>query len=340
MKILIIMDPGILIPVTGYGGHERLVEIFAREYRNLGHEVHLLVTNGSKVPGCVVHSLGNEGFPQPKNVRNKTLFKAWKFLWNHRKSFDLIHNFGRLIYLLPVLNCSVKKIMTYGREITGSNINKLLKLPHRNIVFTGCSQNLINRSGAIGKWKAVYNSIEFDKYSLTQNLPVDAPLIFLGRIEKIKGCHTAIAVAKETNNQLIIAGNISSLAEELIYFNEQIKPQIDGKNIIYIGEVNDEQKNEWLGKCKALLMPIEWDEPFGIVMIEAMACGTPVIAFNRGSVSEVVSENITGNKVNNRIEMVNAVNKVHFLNRAICRNEAINRFEVKIIAEQYLKFIG
>ena len=340
MKILIIMDPGILIPVTGYGGHERLVEIFANEYRNLGHEVHLLVTNGSKVPGCVVHSLGNEGFPQPKNVRNKTLFKAWKFLWNHRKSFDLIHNFGRLIYLLPVLNCSVKKIMTYGREITGSNINKLLKLPHRNIVFTGCSQNLINRSGALGKWKAVYNSIEFDKYSLTQNLPVDAPLIFLGRIEKIKGCHTAIAVAKETNNQLIIAGNISSLAEELIYFNEQIKPQIDGKNIIYIGEVNDEQKNEWLGKCKALLMPIEWDEPFGIVMIEAMACGTPVIAFNRGSVSEVVSENITGYKVNNRIEMVNSVNKVHFLNRAICRNEAINRFEVKIIAEQYLKFIG
>ena len=340
MKILIIMDPGILIPVTGYGGHERLVEIFAREYRNLGHEVHLLITNGSKVPGCVVHSLGNEGFPQPKNVRNKTLFKAWKFLWKHRKSFDLIHNFGRLIYLLPVLNCSLKKIMTYGREITGSNINKLLKLPHRNIVFTGCSQNLINRSGARGKWKAVYNSIEFDKYSLTQNLPFDAPLIFLGRIEKIKGCHTAIAVAKETNNQLIIAGNISSLAEELIYFNEQIKPQIDGKNIIYIGEVNDEQKNEWLGKCKALLMPIEWDEPFGIVMIEAMACGTPVIAFNRGSVSEVVSENITGNKVNNRVEMVNAVNKVHFLSRAICRNEAINRFEVKIIAEQYLKFIG
>ena len=340
MKILIIMDPGILIPVTGYGGHERLVEMFAKEYRNLGHEVHLLVTNGSKVPGCVVHSLGNEGFPQPKNVRKKTLFTAWKFLWKHRNEFDMIHNFGRLFYLLPLLNNSVKKIMTYGREITGGNINKLLKLPHKNLVFTGCSQNLIDRSGARGKWKAIYNSIEFDKYSLTQNLPVDAPLIFLGRIEKIKGCHTAITVARETNSKLIIAGNISPLAEEQIYFNEQIKPQIDGKNIIYIGEINDAQKNEWLGKSKALLMPIEWNEPFGIVMIEAMACGTPVIAFNRGSVSEVISENITGYKVKNKSEMINAVNKIHILNRAICRNEAMSKFDVKMIAVQYLKFIG
>ena len=339
MKILIIMDPGILIPVTGYGGHERLVEMFAKEYKNLGHEVHLLVTNGSKILGCLVHSLGNEGFPQPKNVRNKTLFTAWKFLWKHRQSFHLIHNFGRLIYLLPVLNCSVKKIMTYGREITGGNINKLLKLPHRNIVFTGCSQNLINRSGAIVKWKAIYNSIEFDKYLLTQDLPTDAPLIFLGRIEKIKGCHTAIAVAKETNNKLIIAGNISSLDEEQIYFNEQIKPQINGKNIIYIGEVNDAQKNEWLGKCKALLMPIEWNEPFGIVMIEAMACGTPVIAFNSGSINEVVDENITGYKVDNKQEMVKAINKISLLDRKGCRSFAKDRFDVKVIAQQYLKIL-
>ena len=340
MKILLIMDPGILIPVAGYGGHERLVEMFAKEYGKQGHKVYLLITEGSSVKGCKVYPLGKQGFPPKKKDARKAIFTAWKFLWKHRNSFDLIHNFGRLIYLLPVWNCQVKKIMTYGREITGSNINKLLQLPHRNIVFTGCSKNLISRSGANGKWEAVYNAIDFEKYTCTTTLATDAPLIFLGRIEKIKGCHTAIAVAKATQNVLIIAGNISPLAHEQQYFANEIKPHIDGKQIIYIGAVNDAEKNDWLGKSKALLMPIEWNEPFGIVMIEAMACGTPVIAFNKGSVNEVVEENITGFKVKDVAEMINAVNsKISNFNRAVCRSAAEQRFNVNTIASQYLNLL-
>ena len=262
MKILIVMDPGILIPVSGYGGHERLVEMFAKEYNEQGHEVHLLVTEGSSVKGCTVHSLGKVGFPPEKKDARKAIFTAWNFLWKHRNSFDLIHNFGRLIYLLPVWNGKVKKIMTYGREITGSNINRLLKLPHKNIFFTGCSNNLISRSGANGKWQAVYNAIEFKKYTLANKVAEDAPLIFLGRIEKIKGCHTAIEIAKTTGCKLIIAGNVSPLADEQKYFAEAIKPFIDGTQIKYVGQVNDVEKNEWLGKSKALLMPIECERAF------------------------------------------------------------------------------
>ncbi len=336
MKILIVMDPGIPIPVTGYGGHERLVEMFAKEYHRLGHEVHLLITNGSSVEGCIVHGLGKVGFPPKKKDANKAIFTAWKFIWKHRHEFDLIHNFGRLIYLLPVWNSKVKKIMTYGREIKGSNINKLLRLPHKNIVFTGCSKDLISRSGATGNWHAVYNAVDFGKYKLTENLPANAPLIFLGRIEKIKGCHTAIAIAKETGNKLIIAGNISPLETEKKYFEEQIQPHIDGIEIKYVGQVNDVQKNEWLGRSKALLMPIEWNEPFGIVMIEAMGCGTPVIAFNKGSVNEVIDESITGYKVEYYNEMIEAVNKIAIVNRADCRKIAEERFDVKVIAQQYL----
>jgi glycosyltransferase involved in cell wall biosynthesis len=336
MKILIIMDPGILIPVTGYGGHERLVEMFAKEYICLGHEVHLLITDGSYVEGCVMHELGKAGFPPKKKDAKKAVFTAWKFLWKHNNSFDLIHNFGRLIYLLPVWNAKIKKIMTYGREITGANINKLLKLPNKNIAFTGCSKNLISRSGAKGNWHAVYNAIEFDKYTLQQNIADDAPLMFLGRIEKIKGCHTAIEVAKATNNKLVIAGNISPLAEEQKYFKEEIEPHIDGEQIRYIGTVNDAQKNEWLGKSKALLFPIEWNEPFGIVMIEAMACGTPVIAFKKGSIEEVIDEGVTGFKVNSKEDMIIAVKKVNLIDRKICGMSAKSRFDVKNIAQEYL----
>jgi glycosyltransferase involved in cell wall biosynthesis len=336
MKILIIMDPGIMIPVKGYGGHERLVEMFAKEYHRLGHEVDLLITNGSHVKGCKVHGLGKEGFPPEKKDARKTIFKAWKFLRKHKKDYDLIHNFGRLIYLLPVLNKKVKKIMTYGREIRTRNITYILKLPHKNLVFTGCSQNLVDRANVPGIWHAVYNAIEFNKYNCTDNLREDAPLMFLGRIEKIKGCHTAITVAKETGNKLIIAGNISPLAEEQKYYEKEIKPFIDGDQITHVGSVNDEQKNHWLGKSKALLFPIEWNEPFGIVMIEAMACGTPVIANNCGSVNEVVDEGITGFKVSDKETMKQALQQLASISRSACRKKAEERFDVKVIAQQYL----
>ena len=114
-----IMDPGILIPVKGYGGHERLVEMFAKEYTNLGHQVSLLVTENSYVENCTVYSLGKEGFPPPKKDRNKTMLTAWKFLWKHRNNFDLVHNFGRLLYNLKLqLQQLINNLVLLGKAKT------------------------------------------------------------------------------------------------------------------------------------------------------------------------------------------------------------------------------
>lgn len=336
MRILIIIDPSIIIPVSGYGGIERIIELLAKEYLKLGHEVHLLVTKGSNVKGCYMHSLGDAGFPPTKYNSLLAIPKAWHFVFNNRIKFDLIHNFGRLLYLLPVINKNVKKIMSYQREITKKNIEVWEKLPSKNMFFTGCSFDLVNRNFLPGNWSAIHNCCDFNLYTLQSQVLNNAPLIFLGRIERVKGCHTAIAVAKATNNKLIIAGNISQLIEEQNYYEKEIMPHIDGEQIIYIGQVNDTQKNEWLGKSKALLMPIEWNEPFGIVMIEAMACGTPVIAFNMGSVNEVIDENITGFKVSNIEEMQNAINKIHLIDRDACRKKSSENFDVAIIAKKYL----
>ena len=161
-------------------------------------------------------------------------------------------------------------------------------------------------------------------------------MIFLGRIEKIKGCHTAIEVAKATNNKLIIAGNISKLPEEIDYYEEEIKPKIDGKQIMFVGEVNDVQKNEWLGKAKALLMPIEWNEPFGIVMIEAMACGTPVLGFNRGAIPEVIDHGVNGFISENKEEMMKHVQQCETIDRSAVRRIAEERFSVEKIGSEYL----
>jgi glycosyltransferase involved in cell wall biosynthesis len=334
------MDPGILIPVKGYGGHERLVEMLAKEYTSLGHKVSLLVTDGSYVKDCTIYGLGKVGFPPPLSDRKKTMIKAWKFLWKHRNDFDLIHNFGRLIYLLPIINSRVNKIMTYGRIIRGRNIKYINLLPNKNLIFTAPSNWCVNTGNTSGRWFTVYNSIDFSKYTPTTNLPSDAPLIFLSRLEKLKGAHEAIQVAIASGNNLIIAGNISSYPEEQAYFKREIEPFIDGVKIKYVGTLDDEGKNKYLGKAKAMLFPARTDEAFGMVMAEAMACGTPVIAYNHSAMPEVVTDGSTGFIVNNQNQIIDAIQKVFSLNRGQVRQISEAKFDVKVIAKQYLNLFS
>jgi glycosyltransferase involved in cell wall biosynthesis len=334
------MDPGILVPPNGYGGHERLVYMFAKEYAILGHDVHLLVTKGSVVEGCTVHGYGKEGFPPKKINALLAIPKAWWFLWKNRNNFDLVHNFGRLAYLLPVLNSQIKKIMTYGREISKRNILQINKLKSKNLVFTGCSSNLVSRGNVAGRWETVYNAIDFSKYTLVEKVADDAPLMFLGRIERVKGCHTAIKVAIETGNKLLIGGNISPLEDERKYFEEEIRPLIDGTQIVFLGALNDEEKNTYLGQSKALLFPIEWDEPFGMVMVEAMACGTPVIAFRKGSVQEVISHGRTGFVLDNYEQMKKSIFSIEKLDRKEIRLVSERKYRVQLLALEYLNLFN
>ena len=336
MKILIVMDPGILVPPKGYGGHERLVEMFALEYTRLGHEVHLLVTEGSNVPGCIVHPLGKVGFPPKKWDARRAIPKAWHFLWRHRNQFDIVHNFGRLAYLFPILNHPIKKIMTYGREIYAPNIKRINRFKNKNLVFTAPSEFCMSTGNIAGKWCKVFNAIDFSKYTFRQYVPDDAPLIFLSRLERLKGAHEAIEIALKTKNKLIIAGNISPLREEQLYFKKHVEPFIDGSQIKYVGTLDDAGKNHYLGISKAMLFPARTKEAFGMVMIEAMACGTPVVAFPAGSVPEVVEHGVTGFIVSSKEQMIEILPQIETLNRSNCRTRAESRFDVKKIAQEYL----
>jgi glycosyltransferase involved in cell wall biosynthesis len=340
MKILLVMDPGILVPPKGYGGHERLVYMFAHQYQKLGHEVDLFVTPGSEVEGCRVFPFGKLGFPPKKWDARKAIPEAWSFLWKNRNEYDLIHNFGRLLYLLPILNHPVKKIMTYGRQIDSNNIRIINKLPNRNIIFTGPSDDCVSTGNVAGKWVTVYNAIDFSKYTPTYTVADGAPLIFLSRLERVKGCHIAIRVAKRTNNKLIIAGNISNLPSEIEYFKKEIEPHIDGKQIVYVGTVNDEEKNHYLGMAKAMLFPINVREAFGMVMAEAMACGTPVIGFSAGAVPEVIENGITGFIVEDEKVMIQALDKIDNIDRKECSERARSRYDVTVVTERYLSLFN
>lgn len=332
MKILLIMNPGIPVPPQLYGGIERIVYLLAEEYHKLGHEVTLLAGSGSHCSGTTV-IIGNADRPLSKS---KELFFVWRYLKNNHSQFDRIHNFGRLIYFLPIVHKPVYKIMSYQRQVSVRGIKTIVGLKPRNLVFTACSHYCVSTGNVAGRWEMVYNTIDFSTYQLNNAVADDAPLMFLGRLDKIKGAHTAIKVALDSGHTLLLAGNIPDTADNLQYYETEIKPLIDGKQIIYVGALNDIEKNFYLRQVKALLFPIEWDEPFGIVMIEAMACGTPVIAFNRGAVPEVVQQDVSGFIVNDIHEMHHAVKRVHQIDRQRCRENARSRFDISIITEQYL----
>jgi glycosyltransferase involved in cell wall biosynthesis len=329
MKILITADPFIPVPPTLYGGIERILDMLINEYITLGHEVTLIAHPASKP------NINCRFIPYASDI--DSVFKNSLLITNaHIKyKFDVIHSFSRLLYLLPLLPFSVPKIMSYQREPSLGQISKAAKLAKkRSLIFTGCSNYISNQIKMIAEAYTVYNGVPLEQFQFNEKVDHNAALVFLGRIEEIKGTHIAIELAIKTNNRLIIAGNIPK--EYQHYFDEKVKPFLSDK-IQYIGPVNDVQKNELLQHAKAFLMPILWNEPFGIVMAEAMACGTPVIGFNRGSVPEVVENNKTGFVCNSMEEMIEGIEKLSTISRAAVRERAELNFSAKVIASKYIE---
>ncbi|MGO4876820.1 glycosyltransferase family 4 protein [Pedobacter psychrotolerans] len=330
LKIAIIADPELPIPPIHYGGIERIIFMLVEGYVNLGHEVSLFAHKDSIVPVKLFGYKGKTSTLLFHILKNTFLIN--KELFSHR--YDVIHCFGRLMYILPQLPLGIPKIMSYQREPTLSQVIKAKKIAKSgSLTFTGCSDYISNQIAPLAPAYPIFNGVDLKVYDFNSKISDDAPLIFLGRIEPIKGTHIAIQVAQATNKRLVIAGNIPS--EYIYYFEEEIKPHLS-ESITYIGPVNDEQKNILLGNGLAFLMPIEWNEPFGIVMAEAMACGTPVIGFNKGSIPEIIINGINGFRCNTLEEMIQAVQEVALINRKNVREDAEKRFSSEVIIQQYL----
>jgi len=178
----------------------------------------------------------------------------------------------------------------------------------------------------------IYHGVDTNKFAFNPT-PQDY-FLYLGRMTEEKGIHLAIEAAKAVNVPLIIAGR--SYPTEG-YWHSQIEPHIDGKMVRYVGEADFEQKIEWLKNAKALLFPTQYDEIFGLVMIEAMACGTPVIGWNTGSVPEIIQDKKSGYVVNNVSEMTEAINNIDKIDRNDCRKRAENLFSIEKMVNGYIK---
>jgi glycosyltransferase involved in cell wall biosynthesis len=207
-------------------------------------------------------------------------------------------------------------------------------LSRGSLWFSTISRWMMESVQNVGTWRLVFNGVPLTTYNYRPDPGPDAPLVFLGRIEEIKGPHLAIDIARRTGLPLVIAGNLP--AEHRCWFETNIAPRIDGSRICYIGPVNDTEKNELFGRARALLMPILWEEPFGIVMAEAMACGAPVLGLARGAVPEVIEHGVTGFVSDDLDGLVDAVGRLNEIDRAACRARVERLFSDAAVTEAYL----
>lgn len=330
MHIAITADPELPVPPEHYGGIERIVDLLVQGLLRQGHDVTLFAHPESSSPGRIITLPGRSSASFFDTVRNATILTRYVLT----EAVDVVHSFSRLNYLLPILPLRIPKLMTYQRAITRRSVVLGNGLARGTLHFTAISKHMMNPVADIGTWHFVPNCASLQRYRFQATVENDAPLMFLGRIEEIKGTHIAIELARRSGLKLCVAGNVPS--DQANYFETRIRPFIDGHNIIYAGPVDDAQKNLLLGRARALLMPVLWDEPFGIVMAEAMACGTPVIGLDRGAVPEVVEDGVTGFVRKDVDGLLEAIGRIGEIDRRRCRERVEFEFSDTVLTERYL----
>jgi glycosyltransferase involved in cell wall biosynthesis len=338
MRILLAADPMIPVPPVGYGGIERIVDSLVGELRARGHQVALMAKPGS---ACSADAF----FPWPgENVRSPldTARNAFA-LRRAARAFraDLVHSFARLAYLLGILPSRLPKIMSYQRHVSTPQIRRALSVARRgSLRFTGCSEFICRQGRAGGgEWTAIHNFVDLSRIDFAPSVPPDAPLLFLSRLDEVKAPDLAIEIARRAGRRLIVAGNApSGDGPDATFFRQKVAPHLGRDGVEYVGEVGDARKNELLGRAAALLVPIRWDEPFGIVFAEALAAGTPVLACPRGALSEIIRPGVTGLLFpeEDAEAGVAAVGRLPSLDRAACRAEAEARFSLRVCTDRYL----
>jgi glycosyltransferase involved in cell wall biosynthesis len=339
MRIAITVDPYFPVPPRFYGGIERVVDLLVRGLLSRGHRVTLLAHPDSRTEALLI-PYGAPPHVGPR-ARLTELRQVGAELWRRRADFDVIHSFGRLAALLPVLPLRrLPKIQSYQRaRVPWRGVKIAVRLAGSSLRFTACSRSVCrerpHQGPYGGTWHTIFNGVELSRYDAVSRVAPDAPLVFLGRLEAIKGVHHAIAIARGAGRRLIIAGNRVDDAAGRAYFDRHIAPEIDGDRVTYRGAVDDGHKNVLLGSAAALLMPVEWEEPFGIVMIEALACGTPVIGFARGSIPDVIRDGMNGYVCRTVSQAVAAVDDLPRIDRASVRADCEARFGDRAIVDDY-----
>lgn len=321
------------VPPRLYGGTERVVHYLTEELVKMGHEVTLFAAGDSRtsarlVPCCERSLRLDARIKDPLAPHVYMLEQVIK----QAEKFDIIHFHIDYIHFPLMRRLKTPHVTTLHGRLDLPELRPLYE-EFKEMPVVSISDAQRNPLPFVNWVGTVYHGLPRDLYRFYAK-PGDY-LAFLGRISPEKRPDRAIKIAERAGMKLLIAAKVDKADRE--YFETVIKPLLKSPWVEFIGEINDKEKNEFLGRAYALLFPIDWPEPFGLVMIEAMACGTPVIAWRCGSVPEIIEEGVSGFMVESLQEAVEAVEKVANLKRILCRKAFERRFTSEIMAFNYLK---
>lgn len=317
------------VPPKKYGGTERVIYSLTEALVKRGHQVTLFASGDSVTSARLVSVC-------KKNLREQGLYnsrKAWVILnigkaYSMQEEFDVIHDHTGFIGLSAASLAATPVLITLHGPITLSE--KPIYEGFKHLNFVSISKAQMVPAPTLNFLGTVHNGVVDISYPFSPTS--DNYLLFVGRFSPEKGAHFAIQVAEYLNIPLIIAAKLDTDGQK--YFQEKIEPKLSS-SIRWVGEVTAEERNKLMSKAVCLLSPIDWREPFGLVLTEALACGCPIVAFRRGSVLEIVEEGRVGFIAEDVEEMVEAVKKISKINRSYCRKYALERFTPEMMVKSY-----
>ncbi len=328
MKIAMLAPIAWRTPPRHYGPWERVVSLLTEELVARGIDVTLFATGDSRTNGRLV-SVCPRGYEEDREL----LPKVWECLhisevFERGNEFDLIHN--HFDYLpLTYMGMTSTPVVTTIHGFSSPKILPVYRKYNERTFYVAISD--ADRSPDLSYIATIHHGIDLDRFTFRPD-PGDY-LLFFGRIHHEKGARECIEVARRTGMRLILAGII----QDQEYFDREVRPHLDDDRVTYVGSADPEKRDELLGGAYALLHPINFDEPFGLSVVEAMACGTPVIAIRRGSMPEIIADGVTGFLVRDADEMARRVADIETIDRCQCSEWARERFSARRMADEYLK---
>jgi len=329
-----VMDIAMLSPIAWrtpprhYGPWENVASLLTEGLVSRGHDVTLFATADSQTSGTL-HAVCPRGYEEDRSL----LPKVWECLhiselFEHAEEFDIIHNNFDFLPL-TYTGLTTIPVVTTIHGFSSPGILPVYKKYNGRVFYVAISD--ADRSPDLDYIKTIHHGIDIKQFDF-QPEP-DATLLYFGRIHHDKGAGEALEIARACNKKLILAGIIQDQA----YYDQVVAPHIDKDKVVYAGSAGPAERNRLLGKACALLHPIQFNEPFGLSVIESMACGTPVIAFDRGSMPELIENGKTGFLVNNVDEAIEAVARIKEIDRAYCRRHVERHFTVDRMIDEYIQ---